>query len=38
MRGAVPRVTGTHKVITTAQREVIRGKVEKIAATPGTRN
>jgi DNA-directed RNA polymerase subunit K/omega len=30
IRGATPRVEGTHKPITTAQTEVLRRKVEKI--------
>ena len=35
MRGCLPRVEGTHKVITTAQLEVACGKVARaIAASP----
>ena len=32
MRGCLPRVEGTHKVITTAQLEVARGKVVRAVA------
>ncbi len=34
MRGCTPRVTGAHKVITTAQIEVATGKVARIPALP----
>ena len=35
MRGCLPRVEGAHKVITTAQLEVARGKVVRaVAASP----